>query len=269
MYPFQTDYSHLPSSISYAIEPVLTSPYPNSAPPHCFHDAAPLPRNLPPSFFPVASRTDYAIPSGSARPTISLVDRSSSTGCTMYPVPGIIQPQECQFNIPDTEFSMPSAGTSMAEEIASRMCRMPSHAYSGDRMLALSSIPDNSVGVKDLPCSRMRSFNNEPVPVMAAREELGCIDNSLCQIPGLQAVKNDNNVGSTTAVADSYISSDSSGVHYSSSLAFDLSSYMSLNSAQTHFRDRPNRVESKCAFLSLLDDIVSADLFCHRSTHRI
>ena len=149
----------------------------------------------------------------------------------------------------------------MTGEIASRTCRMPSHANSGDRMYALSSIPDNSVGTKDLPRSTMHTFNNETPPVMAARKGLGYIDNS-CQIPDLHAMKNDNNEGSTTAVADSY-KSDVSGVHYSSPLAFDSnhsSSYMLSNSTQTHFRDRSNRTESKCVFLSLSDDIVSADL---------
>jgi len=273
MSSFQTDYSHPPSSISYAIEPVLTRPYPESAPPHYFHNATPLPQNIPPSLFPVASRINYIIPSGGARPTTSLFDRSSSTGHTMYPVLGMIQPRECQFNSPDIGFSMPLVGAPMTGEIASRTCRMPSYANSGDRMYALSSIPDNSVGIKDLPRSTMRTFNNETAPVMAARKGLGCIDNS-CQIPDLHAMKNDNNEGSTTAVADSYKkpSSDASGVHYSSPLAFDSnhsSSYMLSNSTQTHFRDRSNRTESKCVFLSLSDDIVSADLFCHRSTHRI
>ena len=257
-YPFlhqmHPDYSHSPSPISHANDPILTSPYPNSAPPHYFHNATPLSQNLPPSLFPVVSH-DCTIPSGSARPTTSLVDQSSSIGRTVYPPPGKIQSRECQFNIPDTGFSMPSAGASTVEEIASRMCRMPNHAYSGDRMHVLSSIPDNSVGVKDLPRSEMRIFTNEPAPVMAARKELGCIDNSLCRIPDLHAVRNDNNVGSTTAVADSYKKSfsDPSGVHYSSPLTFDsdqLSSYMSSNSTQTHLRDRPNRAEYKYAFIS-------------------
>jgi len=247
MSSFQTDYSHPPPSMSHAVELVLTRPYLNSAPPH--HNATPLSQNLPPSLFPVASRTDYdyTIPPGSTRPTTSPFDRSSSTGHTAYPVPGMIQPRECQFDIPGTGFSIPSAGASMAEK--SRMCRMPSHAYPGDGMHALSSIPDNSVGVKDFPRSRMRAFNSKPAPVMAARKESGRIENSLRRIPDLHAVKNDNNVGSTTAVANSYKKS-SSGVHYSSPLAFDsnhLSSHMS-NSTQAHFRDRSNRTESKCVF---------------------
>ena len=169
---FQADYTHSPSSIGRTVDSLLTNPCLNSAPPPYY--LRKVTANLPHPLFPVASRTESTIPSSSSRPTISRVDQLSPNQRTVYPVPEMtqnLQLPKCQFDIPDTGFSIASSRVSMRAEIAPRMPRAFNHAGSGDRMHAAF---DNTVEVKDVPCSRVRTFSltNEPALVTTARKEL-------------------------------------------------------------------------------------------------
>ena len=169
---FQADYTHSPSSIGRTVDSLLRNPCLNLAPPPYY--LRKVTANLPPPLFPAASRTESTIPSSSSRPTISRVDQLSPNQRTVYPVPKMtqnLQLPKCQFDIPDTGFSIASSRVSMREEIAPRMPRAFNHAGSGDRMHAAF---DNTVEVKDVPCSRVRTFSltNEPALVTTARKEL-------------------------------------------------------------------------------------------------